>query len=137
MTSRATLRAAALQFPVRMSVGENLADLAAALGRLEPGMLVVAPEGCLSGYEPRPDFVSRLDVSITGQAIERARRLAVETRIHLVIGACIQEDGTWFNATFYMGPNREIWRYDKINLARSERDAFTPGNCLPVHDKAV
>ena len=54
-----------------------------------------------------------------------------------MIGACIQEDGTWFNATFYMGPNREIWRYDKINLARSERDAFTPGNCLPVHDIMV
>tara|TARA_R110000868_G_scaffold60908_2_gene185475 strand:+ start:257 stop:1030 length:774 start_codon:yes stop_codon:yes gene_type:complete len=128
------MRAVAIQLPVRMKVEENLADLSAALGGLKAGALVVAPEGCLSGYEPRPDFVADIDTGITGQAIETARMLAERAKVHLVIGACIYEEGAWFNSSFYMGPKRELFRYDKVNLAQSERGTFRPGDRLPVHD---
>lgn len=128
------MHAVAIQLPVRMKVEANLEDLSAALGQTKAGSLVVAPEGCLSGYEPRPNFVADLDRNVTGQAIETARALAVKAGVHLVIGACIFEDGAWFNSSFYMGPKRELFRYDKINLAQSERGTFRAGDHLPVHD---
>lgn len=120
-----------------MEVGANLANLAAALYRLEAGVFAVAPEGSLSGYEPKPDFVRKLDTIVTEQAIETTRHLVAKAQIHLVVGACIFEDGAWFNSSFYMGPSRELWRYDKINLAQSERGTFKPGDCLPVRDIAI
>ncbi len=129
--------AVAIQFPVRMNVAANLADLAVALEHLEPGALAVAPEGSLSGYEPRPGFVAELDSIVTGQAIETARALAEKAQAHLVIGACILDGGAWFNASFYMGPNRELFRYDKINLAQSERGTFRAGDRLPVFEIVV
>ena len=48
--------------------------------------------------------------------------------------ACLQVDGHWRNSTFYFGPEGASWRYDKLNLARSERGDFTPGDALPVHE---
>jgi predicted amidohydrolase len=128
---------AAIQFPVRMKVEDNLADLAAALGQMPPHALVVAPEGSLSGYAPRPDLVTDLDPAATARAIEVARGLAEQAQVHLVIGACILEDGAWLNSSFYMGPGREMFRYDKVNLAQSERGVFQAGDQLPVHEIVV
>ncbi len=38
------------------------------------------------------------------------------------------------NSGFYFGPEGRLERYDKINLARSERGSFVPGNGLPVFE---
>jgi predicted amidohydrolase len=81
--------------------------------------------------------VDRLDPAATAQAIEHARLMAAQAQIHLVVGACIQVDGAWRNATFYMGPERQLWRYDKINLAHSERGDFAPGDQLQVIDLMI
>lgn len=126
------MQVAALQCPVRMDVSANIRDLEAAVVTLAPQTLVVAPEGLLSGYLPEPGFITKLDEATTLQAIEHARALAVQRQIHIVAGACVRVDGVWRNSSFYFGPDGQSVRYDKINLARSERDDFTPGNTLPV-----
>jgi len=63
--------------------------------------------------------------------------MAKVSGVHLIAGACVKIDGLWRNASFYMGPQGELWRYDKVNLATSERGDFTPGDNLPVVDLAV
>ena len=131
------MRVAAIQFPVLMDVDSNLRELQAAVAGLAPHTLVVAPEGCLSGYLPRPGFVAQLDDGTTARAIETAREIASRAQIHLVAGACLRIDGLWRNASFYMGPQKQLWRYDKINLAHSERGDFTPGDELPVAEVAI
>jgi predicted amidohydrolase len=88
----------------------------------------------LSGYLPQPGFVVQLDDVVTAWAIEQAREAAAKAQVHLVVGACMNIEGIWRNSSFYMGPNGQLWRYDKINLARSERGDFTPGDELPVVD---
>lgn len=128
------MRVAAVQCPVRMDVGTNLRELERAVERLAPHTLVVAPEGLLSGYLPEPGFVSRLDEGNTAQAIEHARKLAAQAQVHLVVGACVRIDGVWRNSSFYLSPAGQTFRYDKINLARSERTDFTPGNSLPIFE---
>jgi predicted amidohydrolase len=128
------LQAAIVQFPVRMDAAANFSSLASALGRLDAGALVVAPEGALSGYLPKPGFVADIDQDLTRRLIDDTRALVVNRGLHLVVGACVFVDGVWRNASFYMGPKGELHRYDKINLAQSERSDFTPGDRLPVFE---
>ena len=45
--------------------------------------------------------------------------MAGRAGIHLIVGACLEIEGNWRNASFYFGPKGERRRYDKINLARS------------------
>jgi predicted amidohydrolase len=130
----ASLRASVVQFPVTMDVAANLASLTDAVDGLRAGSFVVAPEGVLSGYLPEPGLASRLDGEATRQAIEATRKLTIERGLHLVVGACVSVDGAWRNSSFYMGPRGELLRYDKINLAQSERGDFRPGDVLPVFD---
>jgi len=131
------MQVAAVQCPVLMDAGANVSSLDAAVAGLPPQTLVVAPEGLLSGYLPQPGFVAQLDEGATAQAIRRAAALAVRADLHLIVGACTRIDGAWRNSTFYFGPGGQSWRYDKINLARSERGDFVAGNSLPVFDVTV
>lgn len=125
---------AALQFPVSMDVSANLAKLESLLNELPKGALAVTPEGALSGYLPEPDFVSKLDHERTSDAIEKVARIAASRRIHIVAGACVLIDGKWRNSSFLFSPDGKHGRYDKINLAHSERETFEPGNSLPVFE---
>lgn len=127
-----SVQATALQFPVTMDVAENLAKLVAGVCGLDTGGIVVAPEGVLSGYLPMPGFVTSLDIGAIERAIDNARNLALNRQVHLIFGACVCTHSVWRNATFYFGPQGQLWRYDKINLAQSERGTFTPGDRLPV-----
>jgi predicted amidohydrolase len=131
------MRVAAIQMPVLMDVAANLQHLEAAVISLRPGTLAVAPEGCLSGYLPEPGMVRHLRGSVTANAIEAAHDVAKQAGVHLIAGACVEIDGAWRNASYYLGPSGERWRYDKINLATSERGDFTPGDKLPVLDLLV
>jgi predicted amidohydrolase len=131
------MRVAAIQFPVLMDVAANLQHLEAAVGSLPPGTFAVAPEGALSGYLPEPGMVRRLSAGVIQDAIQRAHELVRDAGIHLIVGACVEAEGTWRNASFYLGPRGERWRYDKINLATSERGDFSAGDDLPVLDIQV
>lgn len=117
-----------------MDVSRNVAALESLLEPLPTETFAVAPEGALSGYLPNPGFVAAIDIDATNDAIERMALLCQSKRIHLVAGACIDEAGAWRNSSFYFGPDGARFRYDKINLAQSERGTFTPGRCLPVFD---
>ena len=131
------IQAAAVQIAVSMDVAHNVAALETLLEPLVPGTLVVAPEGALSGYFSEPGFVARIDRGATHWAFQRMQSLIRRKRIHLVVGACVLEDEQWLNSSFYFGPCGETARYDKVNLAQSERGTFAPGNALPVIDIVV
>jgi predicted amidohydrolase len=120
-----------------MDVDANLRGLEAAVAALAPHTLAVAPEGLLSGYLPQPGFIASLDDTVTARAIKRAGALAMRAQVHLVAGACVRIDDAWRNSSFYFGPEGQSWRYDKINLAQSERGDFIPGDSLPVFDVEV
>src|SRR5262249_17276089 len=127
-----SIRAAVLQVPVTMDPARNIEALAELLRESGPCELAVAPEGLLSGYLPEPDFVGAIDLAAAAFAIETAAGLSRARRVHLIAGACIRENDLWRNSTFCFNPDGTRWRYDKINLAESERSAFTPGDRLPV-----
>jgi predicted amidohydrolase len=129
-----TLNAAILQLRVTMDIAANLATLTRLLTFLPPHSLAVAPEGTLSGYRPQPGFVEGIDQAATQEAIAETAMLCQRQRLHLIAGACVHDDGVWRNRSIYFGPNGERTRYDKINLAHSERGDFTPGSTLPVFD---
>jgi predicted amidohydrolase len=129
-----SLQTAVLQFPVSMDAGRNLERLTACIDQLDAGTLAVAPEGALSGYAPEPGFVASLDPGAIARAIDSARSTVANKKIHLVVGACFLDDGAWKNSSFYIGPEGRLERYDKINLAQSERGTFHPGNRLPVFE---
>ena len=131
------LHAAALQFPITMNGADNLAALEALLAPLPRGTLAVAPEGALSGYLPEPHFVTRIDQAATLRALDTLAALAAARGLHIVAGACVAEDGLWRNASFYFAPNGPRARYDKINLAMSERETFAAGDALPVFDTVI
>lgn len=127
-----SISAAVLQLRVTMDIAANMAALERQLAPLPAHTIAVAPEGTLSGYLPEPHFVTRIDQAATHAAIDRAAQLCRDKQMHLVAGACINDNGAWRNASLYFGPRGERHRYDKINLAQSERGTFTPGDALPV-----
>lgn len=130
--TRPLIRAAALQFDVTMDPARNAAVIERLLAGVLADTFAVAPEGALSGYVNEAGFVSRIDQAATAAAIERIAAFCVEKRVHLVAGACLNENGAWRNASLYFGPNGERHRYDKVNLAQNERGAFEAGDSLPV-----
>jgi len=136
--SGSVISAGALQFRVSMDVARNLETLERLLEQIPTHALAVAPEGALSGYLPEPGFVDRIDLERTVQAIASVEALCRRRKIHVVAGACIKDDdGAWRNSSLYFGPSGERARYDKINLAQSERGTFVAGNALPVFDVTV
>ena len=132
------LTAEALQFHISMDMSRNLETLERLLDPLPPHALAVAPEGALSGYLPEPGFVERIDVERSARAIAAVEARCRRKKIHVIAGACIKDDdGAWRNSSLYFGPNGERARYDKINLAQSERGTFVAGSALPVFDVTV
>lgn len=129
--------AAALQFRVTMDPTANAEAISSLLDSIAPETLVVAPEGALSGYENRAGFTAEIDTAATARAVASIADLARAKRLHIIAGACLHENGRWTNSALYFGPNGERARYDKINLAVSERGAFGPGDSLPVFDIIV
>lgn len=132
--TRAAVHTAALQFDVTMDPARNVATIERLLADAAPNTFAVAPEGALSGYLNEAGFSARIDQGATATAIKRIATFCAAKHIHLVAGACIHDNGAWRNASYYFGPRGERHRYDKINLARSERGTFNPGDALPVFD---
>lgn len=131
------ITAATIQIPVTLDIRANTDAVLKALSTLGPDTLAVAPEGALSGYAPTPDFIGRVSPDAVQSAIDEIGAAVREAGVHLVIGACLFSAGEWRNASLYFGPRGETHRYDKINLAVSERGVFTPGDRLPVFDLTI
>lgn len=132
MAACAPIQALALQLPVTMNPARNVALMLELAADAPRDALIVAPEGVLSGYEPKADLVDRIDRAATEEAIARVAAFVEERSVHLVAGACVFEDGYWRNRSLYFGPGGARGIYNKINLAMSERERFTPGDVLPV-----
>ncbi len=132
-----SIAAATLQFPVTMSPALNASAIASLADTLATDTLVVTAEGALSGYENRAGFTADIDAAATDKAIAAVADFARLKRLHIISGVCLSENGRWTNSALYFGPNGERARYDKINLAMSERGQFEPGNKLPVFDITI
>ena len=120
------------QFPVSLSVQQNLDSIRRVLKRAQPGDLVVLPEGCVSGYSLDLSFLKTVDHHALESGLAALRSEAQKRKIHLWVGTCLHQDGCWFNAAIGYGPNGEKRVYHKVNLANHERGTFMTGSVLPV-----
>ena len=55
-------------------------------------------------------------------------------KINVWVGACINNDGKWFNTARGFSADGKTHVYHKINLANHERGVFSAGNNLPVFE---
>ena len=83
-----------VQFPVTLSVKDNLAAITNALKQAIPGDLVICPEGCLSGYERDTAFLDVINQQAVADALQKLEKQVMEASVHLWLGACVSRDGT-------------------------------------------
>jgi predicted amidohydrolase len=126
------ITAVAMQFAVQMDVASNLDRVASLLSDCPDEALIVTPEGAISGYDPGPDFLSRLNPKAIEAAIEDIAALARHRTQCIVLGACVKRGETWRNASIVIRADGARSEYWKVNLARAEQGLFTPGVDLPV-----
>jgi predicted amidohydrolase len=125
------------QFPVKLDIQQNLDVMLSILSQAEPGTLVILPEGALSGYAENPSFLDKINQTMLAIALQKLREATIRSQVHLIFGSCLFEDGKWYNAGLYYGPQQEQFVYRKINLAISERTAFAAGTQLSIVDLDV
>ena len=124
----------AAQFPVSISIQQNLETIVGMLDYAQPGDIVLFPEGAVSGYSHDLTFLKTIDPDELIAALDELQEQAQKRKIHLWVGSCIQEFGNWFNSAIGFTPAGIIHRYAKINLANHERGVITPGSDLPVFE---
>lgn len=122
------------QFPITLSVQKNLEIMDSILAQSTAGELVIFPEGSLSGYMKDPEFLKQIDQSKVKAGLNHLQVEAVRRKINIWAGACVYQDGKWFNAAYGFSPEGRTQVYYKINLANHERSLFTAGNHLPVFE---
>ena len=120
------------QFPVSLSISRNLEAMGGVLENTQPGDMVVFPEGCVSGYATDLSFLDAIQPAELQAALNYLQQEAVQRSITVWAGACIQENGRWFNTAYGFTPAGTTHVYHKINLANHERGTFTPGDRLPT-----
>ena len=120
------------QFPVTLSLAENLRQIQQVVEQCEPDDLVVFPEGSLSGYSDDIRFLDQINPRAVEQHLDSLHQLVVAHRIHLFVGVCRPDDLGWRNQAVYLGPQGEVEIYNKVNLAWHERGHMVPGDRLPV-----
>lgn len=120
------------QFPVRLNIRANLAEIERIIDESSENDLVVLPEGSLSGYSDDVSFLDHLDMEELHKSLDVLEKRVMEKGIHLFVGACIMEDGKWSNAAIYMSSAGQRFIYRKCNLAIHERECMTPGGELSV-----
>jgi predicted amidohydrolase len=122
----------AAQFPVSLSILENLKNILDMLDNARSGDIVLFPEGAVSGYSHDLDFIKDINPGEFKSAVDQLRNQVQKKGVHLWVGTCILEGTQWFNAALGFTPNGGAYQYRKINLANHERDLITPGSDLPV-----
>lgn len=120
------------QFPITLSVAENLTHIRRVLDAARPGDLVLFPEGSLSGYDTDLSFLTQVDTAQVLAGLDEVQSLAEQRGICVWLGACYQDGGAWFNAAWGFAPHGQRYVYHKVNLATHERGVFATGDDLPV-----
>jgi len=122
------------QFPISLSISNNLKIILELLKNAQPEDIVLFPEGALSGYSHDLTFLEDINPAALTAALDDLRDQAQQVGIHLWVGSLIPADGFWFNAALGFTPTGGAYQYRKINLANHERGVITPGSDLPVFD---
>ncbi len=120
------------QFPISLSIQNNLKIIDSVLEQTNVGDWVVFPEGSLSGYSTDAAFLKQIDHNELTAGLEHIRKESNRRKINIWVGACINVDGKWFNTAQGFSSDGDVQRYSKINLANHERGVFSAGNYLPV-----
>jgi predicted amidohydrolase len=118
------------QFPVTLDIQHNLDEILSILSQAKPNTLVILPEGALSGYAEDTKFLNEINQQLLTFSLRRLQAATAQSNIHLVFGSCILEQGKWYNAGIYYGPQQAQFVYRKVNLATNERTVFTAGSQL-------
>lgn len=121
-----------VQFPVSLSIVENLNALERALQHARAGDLVLCPEGCVSGYSRDLTFLHKIDCKAVESSLSELELQARRRDIHLWVGAVVKEEGAWRNAAIGFTPQGQVHTYYKVNLASHERGTFQAGCDLPL-----
>jgi predicted amidohydrolase len=122
------------QFPVSLSISENLKTILGVLENSRPGEFVIFPEGAVSGYSRDMAFLKEIKPQELTAALDQLRDEAQNRGIYLWVGTCILDGSQWFNAALGFTPNGGAHQYRKINLATHERGTIIPGSELPVFE---
>jgi predicted amidohydrolase len=126
------IHALAAQFHVTESIRNNLKEIETVLAQSRAGDLLLFPEGSLSGYLTEEKKLQKINQSELKEAIRHIQRQAEIQGVNAWIGACVLDQGRWFNSAYGCCADGKTRVYRKINLATRERGVFSPGNELPV-----
>ena len=126
------INAIVTQFPVSLSIQENLDAISAVVEKTKVGDLALFPEGSVSGYSTDLAFLDKIDHQELQNGLDFLQGKARERQINLWVGACVPENGNWYNTAFGFTPDGKRYVYRKINLANHERGRFSTGSELPV-----
>jgi predicted amidohydrolase len=124
--------AVAAQFPVSLSIADNVRQILSLLEQTQPDELLILPEGAISGYADDISFLQSVDTGELDSALRDVQQAAQQSGAHLVIGSCLRERGQWRNAALYFAPDGSRSTYYKVNLASHERGILSAGDTLPV-----
>ena len=127
-----SLSVIAVQFPISLDIEQNLQTMLSVIAKIGENVVVVFPEGALSGYASDPVFLENISQQVLENALEKLQNEVNKRRIHLLFGSCIFENKKWYNAGLYFSYNAHPFIYRKVNLATSERGHFDAGNHLSV-----
>lgn len=130
--SLSIISALLVQFPVSLSVSENVKAIELAVNHAHPGELVLCPEGCVSGYSRDLTYLHKIDLKAVENSLSELELLAQRRGIHLWVGSMVNEEGAWRNAAFGFTPQGQVHTYYKVNLASHERGTFQGGCDLPL-----
>ncbi len=128
------LTAIVAQFPVSLSIQNNLNVIDSVLWQTNPGDLVIFPEGSVSGYSSDITFLQQINLDELKAGLEHIKKEAQRRKINVWIGACVKVEGKWFNTAQGFSPNGDVQIYHKINLAHHERGIVSAGNALPIFE---
>jgi len=122
------------QFPITLSIQNNLESIDSVLEQTKVGDWVLFPEGSLSGYSPDMLFLQHINHDELFAGLKHIQQMAEQKMINVWVGACMDVDGKWFNTAHGFTADGKTHIYRKINLANQERSAFSTGDQLPIFD---
>jgi predicted amidohydrolase len=128
------LAAIVAQFPVTLSIQNNLETIDSVLKQTNAGDLVVFPEGSVSGYSTDASFLNQIDHPRLLAGLRYIQKESERRKINVWVGTYINNGGKWYNSAHGFSADGNTQVYYKINLANHERGVFTAGDHLPVFE---
>ncbi len=125
------------QFPVSSSIQTNLEAIVSTLEKTQTWRSGHFSGGMRLGLLHRSSFLSTINGKELRQALSQIQKEAIRREIHIWAGACVREDGKWYNAAYGFTKTGEVHTYYKVNLATHERGIFCAGSELPIFDLAT